>query len=107
MLEGFDFTTRDVLDEELNAIQLALDADAIRISRHAASEAFNDGLTADDLLDTVAFHDTAAKDLPGNALGRAPGINFERLLGPRARHRVKVGWKPNGGFYVIVTTMIL
>lgn len=103
MHSGFDLSTADVLDWELEAIWQALDEGRILLSAHAANEAALDGLDYDDLLDTIAFHDEVSKDRPDNALGRAPGLNFDRVVG-RGALRVKVGWR---GAYIIITAMRL
>lgn len=104
MLEGFDFSTDEVLDEEIAAIWAALDSGELAVSRHAREEAFLDALTPEDLFEVISFFDEVDKDLPDNDLGRAPGISFERTL-ERISLRVKVGWR--GEYYIIVTAMIL
>lgn len=99
---GFDLTTEEVLDWEVEAILAALDAGRLPISDHAANEAALDGLLDDDVYDAISFFDRASKDLPGNPLGRAVGISFERDLG-RATVLVKVGWRRT--YYIVVTVI--
>lgn len=100
MPSGFDFTTPDVQDWELEAIWDAVDRETLVFSRHAREEWSLDALTLGDVLDTISFPDEISKDLPGSS--RAPGLNFDRHLG-RVRLRVKVGWRDT--YYVVVTVM--
>lgn len=97
---GFDFGTPEVLDWELDAIWNAIDQQTIVFSRHAGHEMNLDVLVLDDVLDAISFPDETSKDLPGGT--RAPGINFDRVLG-HVRIRVKVGYRE--AYYVIITVM--
>ncbi len=105
MTDGFDFSTEEVLEVEIEAIFEAMDQETLRISRHAQSEAWLDGLVRNDILDIVALYDEVSKDLPDNPLGRAPGINFERDLYGGVRALAKVGWNKYG-FYMVVTVLV-
>ena len=105
MLESFDFSTEEVLEEEIKAILAALDADALPLSAHARNETWLDGLTLEDLYDVISFYDEVSKDVPDNDLGRAPGLNFVRRLEDGRTALVKVGWNSRRGFYIIVTAM--
>jgi hypothetical protein len=98
--EGFDFTTDDVLEWELEAIWAAIDQERLVFSRHARQELSLDALTLADVLDALSFPDDVSKDLPGGS--RAPGLNFDRHLG-RVRVRAKVGWRD--AYYVVITVM--
>ena len=100
MTEGFDFTTDDVLEWELEAIWAAIDQERLIFSRHAREELSLDALTLEDVLDAISFPDEVSKDLPGGP--RAPGLNFDRRLG-RVRLRAKVGWRET--YYVVITVM--
>ena len=73
---GFDFSTSDILDWELQAIFNAIDNDSIIFTRHAENELRLDALERNDVLDAIAFFDYVEKDLPDNSLGRVSGINF-------------------------------
>lgn len=101
--EGFDLTTPEVLSWEVEAVWRALDEGRILLSAHAANEAALDGLSFSELLDTIAFYDEVSKDLPGNSLRRAPGLDFDRFLNSGGV-RVKVGWR---GEYMVITAMRL
>ena len=103
MSGGFDFSTDEVLDWELEAILRAVDEGSIMFSEHAASELSLDGLVVEDVLDAIAFYDEVSKDLPGNLLRRAPGINFDRHL-QNVTVRAKVGWNRRG-YYIVITAM--
>lgn len=103
MTEGFDFTTSEVQDWEIKAIWQALDEGQLLFSRHATQELSLDGLHQEDVLDAISFYDEVSKDLPGNHLGRAAGINFDRHL-ETVTVRVKVGWN-YGGYYIVITVM--
>ena len=100
MTPGFDFSTAEVLEWELDAIWQALDENRLIFSRHAREELSLDALTLDDVLDAINFPDATSKDLPGGR--RAPGLNFDRHLG-RVRLRAKVGWRDDR--YIVVTVM--
>ena len=100
MTEGFDFTTDDVLEWELEAIWAAIDQERLIFSRHAREELSLDALTLEDVLDALSFPDEVSKDLPGGS--RAPGLNFDRRLS-RVRLRAKVGWRET--YYVVITVM--
>lgn len=101
-MPGFDFSTPEVLDWEVRAIWAAMDADELRVSRHAREELGLDALTIEDVFDAIGYFDEVSKDLPENTRGRAPGINFDRHLG-LVRLRVKVGWRDV--YYVVITVM--
>lgn len=103
MPHGFDLTTDEVLTWEIEAVWQALDEGRVLLSAHAANEAALDALSYAEVMDTLAFYDDVSKDLPGNALGRAPGLNFDRIK-DRGGVRVKVGWR---GEYVVITVMRL
>ena len=98
--EGFDFTTDDVLEWELEAIWAAIDQERLIFSRHAREELNLDALTLEDVLDALSFPDEVSKDLPGGS--RAPGLNFDRHL-DRVRIRAKVGWRES--YYIVITVM--
>lgn len=100
MPDGFDFTTSDVQDWEIEAVWAAIDTDTLIISRHAQNELTMDALTLDDVLDAITGYDEVSKDLPDGP--RAPGINFDRHL-HTITIRVKVGWR--GAYYIVVTVM--
>ncbi|BDP44905.1 hypothetical protein DAETH_48740 (plasmid) [Deinococcus aetherius] len=100
MIPGFDFSTTQVLEWELDAIWKALDEERLIFSRHAREELSLDALTLDDVLDAINFPDEVSKDLPGGP--RAPGLNFDRFLG-HVRLRAKVGWRDET--YIVVTVM--
>ncbi|WP_216329753.1 hypothetical protein [Deinococcus aestuarii] len=89
MSEGFDFSTAEVLNWEIQAVWEALESGELRVSIHAQNEINLDALTLEDVDDAISSYDEVSEDLPG-AGGRAPGLNFDRLLG-RVRLRVKVG----------------
>lgn len=97
---GFDFSTAEVLEWELEAIWAATDQERLVFSRHAREELGLDALTLDDVLDAINFPDEVTKDLPGGH--RAPGLNFDRHL-ERVRIRAKVGWRET--YYVVITVM--
>jgi hypothetical protein len=101
MSGGFDFSTAEVLDWELQAVWAALDQGELRVSVHAQNELNLDALTLDDVHDAISYADEMSKDLPDEGR-RAPGLNFDRFIG-RVRLRVKVGWR--GTYYIIVTAM--
>ncbi|WP_135230656.1 hypothetical protein [Deinococcus fonticola] len=103
MLEGFDFSTDEVHTWEIEAIWHAIDVGTLAFSRHAAQELSLDGLHQEDVLDAISFYDEVSKDLPDNAPGRAPGINFDRHL-ETVTVRAKVGWN-QGGYYIVITVM--
>lgn len=65
MTEGFDFTTDDVLEWELEAIWAAIDQERLIFSRHAREELSLDALTLEDVLDALSFPDEVSKDPPG------------------------------------------
>ena len=65
MTPGFDFSTAEVLEWELDAIWQALDENRLIFSRHAREELSLDALTLDDVLDAINFPDETSKDLPG------------------------------------------
>ena len=101
MSTGFDFSTAEVLDWEVQAVWEALDSGELRVSVHAQNEINLDALTLDDVYDAISYYDEVSKDLPGEG-SRAPGLNFDRFIG-RVRLRVKVGWR--GTYYIVVTAM--
>ncbi|MDL2344223.1 hypothetical protein QOL99_08665 [Deinococcus sp. MIMF12] len=101
MSEGFDFSTDEVLNWEIQAIWEALDSGELRVSIHAQNEINLDALTLDDIYDAISYYDEVTKDRPGER-DRAPGLNFDRFIG-RLRLRVKVGWR--GTYYIVVTAM--
>ena len=102
MGEGFDYTTSDVHDWEIESIFDAIDTDTLIISQHAHNELSMDALTVDDVLDAIGNYDEVSKDLPGNPLRRAPGINFDTHRSTLTI-RVKVGWRER--YYVVITVM--
>lgn len=103
MTAPFDFNTTAVLDWEIGQIHEALDRGQVLFSRHALNELLNDALTEDEAIAAISFYDHVSKDIPGNALGRAPGINFEQEMA-RGTLRVKVGWNRS---YLVITSMVL
>jgi hypothetical protein len=102
MEPGFDFTTPEVLNWEIEAIWAAIEKNELLITVHARNELNLDALTEDDLFDAIFFYDEAYKDLPSNTAGRAAGINFHRHF-QNVVIRVKVGWRET--YYVAVTVM--
>lgn len=100
MTEGFDFTTNDVLEWELEAIWAAIDQERLIFSRHAREERSFGALTLEDALDALSFPDEVSRDLPGGS--RAPGLNFDCHLG-RVRLRARVGWREPD--CVVITVM--
>lgn len=100
MPEGFDFTTDDVLDWEVEAIWAAIDQETLIFTRHAREELSLDALTLGDVLDAISFPDEITKDLPGGT--RVPGLNFDRYLG-EVRMRAKISWKER--YYLVITVM--
>lgn len=103
MTDGFDFTTKEIQQWEIDAIWQAIDESTLRFSLHAASELSLDALTTEDVLDAISLYDEVSKDLPDNDLGRAAGINFDRHL-ETVTIRAKVGWNRNG-YYIVITVM--
>lgn len=101
MSDGFDFSTAEVLDWEVQAVWEALDSGELRVSVHAQNEINLDALTLDDVYDAISYYYEVTKDPPG-VVSRAPGLNFDRFLG-HIRLRVKVGWR--GTYYIVVTAM--
>lgn len=101
MSEGFDFSTAEVLDWEVQAVWDALDTGELRVSIHAQNEINLDALTLDAIYDAISYYDEVIKDRPGGG-NRAPGLNFDRFIG-RVCLRVKVGWR--GTYYIVVTAM--
>ncbi len=104
MQNSFDFTTDEILDWELEMIHQALLEQHIRIENHAADEARNDNIKLVEVLQTILVGTATIKDLPGNALGRVPGVNFEYQLDDGRWIRVKVGWLSG---YAVITTHTL
>lgn len=103
MPEGFDFTTEEVQTWEIEAIWEAISEGSLVFSLHATQELSLDALHQEDVLDAISFYDEVSKDLPGNALGRAPGINFDRHL-ETVTIRAKVGWNWSG-YYIVITVI--
>ena len=101
MSTGFDLSTTEVLDWEVQAVWEALDSGELRVSVHAQNEINLDALTLDDVYDAISYYDEVSKDLPAER-SRAPGLNFDRFIG-RVRLRVKVGWR--GTYYIVITAM--
>ncbi len=99
MHKGFDFSTSEILDWELEAIQRALWQQEIDIDDHALQRARERGITAVQLLEAIVFGEATTKDLPNNVLGRVPGVNFEYQLGTRWI-RIKVAYFDS---YFVVT----
>lgn len=100
---GFDFTTEDVQQWEIQAIWNAVEDGSLRFSIHAATELSLDALTKEDVLDAISFYDEVSKDLPDNDLGRVSGINFDRHL-ETVTIRTKVSWNQRG-YYIVITVM--
>jgi hypothetical protein len=101
MQNGFDFTTDEILDWELEMIHRALLEQRILIENHAADEARNDKIKLVEVLQAILVGTATLKDLPGNTLGRVPGVNFEHRLDDGRWIRVKVGWLSG---YAVITT---
>jgi hypothetical protein len=98
--KGFDFSTTEILDWELEAIQRALWRQEIDIDDHAIQRATERGIAAVQLLEAIVFGIAISKDLPGNVLGRVAGVNFEHQLDEGRWIRIKVAFFDN---YFIVT----
>jgi hypothetical protein len=101
---GFDFSTSDILEWELNAIHEALIHQEVIISEHAISAAKDDEVPLVQLLEAVLVGTATTKDLPGNVLNRQPGINFEHRVDDRRWIKVKVSWFE--GYWIITVHQI-
>lgn len=98
MHQGFDFSISEILDWELEAIQRALWQQEIDIDDHAIQRARERGIAAVQLLEAIVFGEAISKDLPGNVLGRVPGVNFEHRLDSRWI-RIKVAFFD--GYFIV------
>jgi len=98
--DAFDFSTDQVLPWEENYIRHAALSKQIKFDAHARQAARDDGFTVADLTEVIISGRAISKDLPGNALNRQPGINFEHNMGTDERVRVKVMWHES---YIYVT----
>ncbi|MEY4531839.1 MAG: hypothetical protein RLZZ156_2560 [Deinococcota bacterium] len=92
MKQGFDFSTPEILDWELDAVNVALFAQNLKISPHALQAARDEGIPYHAILETILVGVAVSKDLPDNGAGRQAGINFEYLFVKRWL-RVKVSWQ--------------
>ena len=92
MKQGFDFSTSEILDWELEAISKSLFAQQLEISPHAYKAAQDEQIPYHAILETIMVGVAVSKDLPDNTLGRQVGINFEYLFVGRWL-RAKVSWE--------------
>ena len=99
MRQGFDFSTPEIFDWELEAVHQALMRQEIIVTKHAFDAADEENIPYTAILEAVLVGLAVDKDLPHNSLGRKSGINFEHLLDGGRWIRVKVSW--NGAYFVV------
>jgi hypothetical protein len=97
---GFDLTTDEIFDWELEAIHEAILRQEVRILGHAFKAARDENIPPPALLAALLVGTPINKDLEDNDKARVPGINFEHRLDDGRWIRVKVSWVNN---YLVIT----
>jgi hypothetical protein len=100
MKNPIDFSTPDILQSELDGIHEALFQQQIGITEHAEFEADTENIPLVSVFEAILVGTAVGKDLPGNALKRVPGINFEHKMNDGRWIRLKVAWIDN---YLVIT----
>jgi hypothetical protein len=100
LVQGFDETTKDILEWELDAIHTALIRKEIDIHPHAFKAARDENIPPRELLAAVLVGRPTEKDLPDNFFNRFVGINFEHQMDDKRFIRVKLVWMDN---YLVIT----
>ncbi len=99
-MRGFDESTKEILDWELEAIHTALINKEIDIHPHALKAARDENIPPRELLAAILVGRPSEKDLPNNPYQRFVGINFEHQTDDQRFIRVKVTWVGN---YLVIT----
>jgi hypothetical protein len=98
--EAFDLKTEQIHRWEEDLIHVAIMEKQIRIENHGVNAAADEGIQLVDVLRVVLVGVAVSKDIPGNALRRQPGINFEGEIPDGRNIRVKVSWDQG---YAVIT----
>ena len=97
---GFDFSTSEILEWELDFIHTALWREEIKIHPHAFAAAQDEDIPPVALFEAILFGKAISKDLPNNDLARMTGINFEYQIPDKRWIRVKVSFFDS---YIVIT----
>ena len=97
---GFDFSTLEILEWELNLIHTALWHEEIKIHPHAFAAAQDEDIPPVALFEAILLGKAVSKDLPSNDLSRKAGINFEYQIPDKRWIRVKVSYFDS---YIVIT----
>jgi hypothetical protein len=97
---GFDFSTPEILDWELDLIHTALWREEIKIHPHAFAAAQDEDIAPVALFEAILLGDPVSKDLPEDESNRKPGINFEYQIPDKRWIRVKVTYFDS---YIVIT----
>lgn len=100
MPTGFDFSTSEILEWELEFIHTALWHEEIKIHPHAFAAAQDEDIAPVALFEAILLGTAVSKDLPDNNLSRKAGVNFEYQIPDRRWIRVKVSYFDG---YIVIT----
>jgi hypothetical protein len=100
LAQAFDLNNPDIQDWEVALIREAAKMGKYTISNHGFERMKERSISSKDVQNVLINGKAVSKDLPGNSLGRKPGINFKGNAMDGRCVNVKVSWVKG---YIVVT----